>query len=131
LWRAKKIFSAAASATAVVSDPPLPSVVDLQALRHPLKARDHRHLAFAQRLEDAPRVDVLDARPRVLSAGAHPGLQARKRYRRHAHALEAHRDQRRCDRLAVCDEHVELTRGRLGVDALRESDHAIRRVAHR
>src|SRR5207245_10205317 len=35
------------------------------------------------------------------------------------------------DGLAVGDEHVELARGRLGVDALGQRDQTIRRVAHR
>src|SRR5207302_8603835 len=48
-----------------------------------------------------------------------------------AHALEAHRDQRRGDRLAVGDEHVELSRGWLGVHALGERDETVGRVAHR
>src|SRR5487761_197876 len=67
----------------------------------------------------------------MLGARTHPSLQSRQRYRGHTHALEAHRHQRRRDRLAIRHEHVQLARGWLGVDALGQRDHAIGGVAHR
>src|ERR1700730_8754008 len=67
----------------------------------------------------------------MMCACSHTGLQARKRDGRHAHALQAHRDEWRRDRLAVGHEHVELTRGWVGVDTLRKRDQAVRGVSHR
>src|SRR5438093_7104592 len=96
-----------------------------------LEAGDHRHLLSLQSLEDAVGLDVADAGPRVMPARSDAGLRARQRHRRHAHALQAHRDQRRGDRLAIGDEHVELARGRFRVDALRKRDQTVGRVTHR
>ncbi len=67
----------------------------------------------------------------MVRAGPHSGLQTRERYGGHAHAFEAHRDQRSGDRLAVGDEHVELAWRRFGIHALRERDEAIGGVSHR
>ena len=55
--------------------PSAPEGRDLEVLSHPLETRHHRHLAFAQRFEDAIGPDVVDARARVMGAGSHAGLQ--------------------------------------------------------
>ena len=104
---------------------------DLEVGGDALEAGDHGDLAVAQRLEDALRLDVLDPRPGVLRARANAGLQARERDRRNSHALQAHRNQRCGDRLAVRHQHVELAGRRLRVDALCQRDQAVRGVTHR
>ncbi len=86
---------------------------------------------LAQCIEDAVGLDVADPRARVMLARADAGLGAGQRDGGHAHALQTHRDERSGDRLPVGDEHVELTRRGIGVDALGERDQAVGRVAHR
>src|SRR2546421_275280 len=103
----------------------------LERPRHSLKARDDRALLIAKGLQDAVGLDVTDARRGVMLARADACLRSGQRHRRHAHPLQAHRDQGRGDGLAVGDEHVELAPRRLGVDALSQRYQPIRGVAHR
>src|SRR5438067_8735535 len=66
-----------------------------------------------------------------MLARANAGLGTGQGDRGHTQALEAHGHQGSGDRRSVGDEHVELTRGWLGIDALGQRDEAVGRVAHR
>ena len=103
----------------------------LELLGHALETCDDSDLALFKRLQDAIRPNVMNARTRVMRARANTGLQPRKRHGGHTHALQAHRNQRSGDRFSVGDEHVELARRRLGVDAFGKRDQPVSGVTHR
>ena len=107
----------AASATAVVSLPPRPSVV-MSALVSSsgrrrrrgaaLEAGDDHDLALVELAPDAGRLDARDPGLAVAAVGRDPGLRAAQADRRDAERVERHRDERRALVLAGREEHVEL-----------------------
>ena len=114
--------SAAASATAVVSEPPRPSVVmSLVSWETPWKPAT---------IAIAPSSSALWIRPGVMSmiralpcarVGDHARLRAGERPRLVAQVGDRHREQRHRDPLAGGEQHVQLTRRRQRADLLARS----------
>ena len=127
--------SRAASATAVVSVPPRPSVVisssPIACGAEPLEAGDDDDLAVLELLVDAARLDVRDARLAVAAVGGDARLRAGEADRRNAERVQRHRDERGALVLAGGEQHVELAQVGLLGDGRGESHELVGRVAHR
>src|SRR5262249_45075471 len=76
------------------------------------------------------RTDLFDPRLRMMVARADACLGSGERDRGQALVLEAHRHQGRGDRLAVGDEHVQLSWRRIAADPPGELDKTVGRLAH-
>ena len=98
-------------ATAVVSEPPRPSVVTLRGvLRDALEAGDQHDLVLLERRPDAVGAHVEDPRLGVRVVGDDPRLRAGQRDRPVAEVVDRHRAQRARDPLAGGQQHVHLAR---------------------
>ena len=105
----------------MVSEPPRPSVVTSSELvRHALEARDQHDLAAVERLADAVRLDLEDARLGVGAVGHDPRLRAGQRDRLVAEVVDHHRGERAGDALAGREQHVHLARVGARGDLVRE-----------
>ncbi len=124
--------SAAASATAVVSEPPRPRVVtSCVDVETPWKPGDEHDPVLGECLADPAGPHLDDLRLRVGPVGDDPGLRARERDGLVAEIVNRHRAERVRDPLAGRDEHVVLAWMRRGGDLVREPDQLVRRLAHR
>jgi hypothetical protein len=83
-----------------------------------------------ERLGDAPRRHVDDARLAVHRVGDDAGLAAGERARRQPERLDRHRQQRHGDALAGGEQHVQLAAGRQRGHLLREVEELVRGVSH-
>ena len=113
IWQ-RSARRAAASATAVVSLPPRPSVVISWSMADvalwPWKPGDDDDLAALELGADAARLDAGDAGPAVRAVGGDAGLRAGQADGRDAERVEGHRDEGRALVLAGREQHVELAR---------------------
>ena len=141
----------AASATAVVSEPPRPRVVISaawiraglllsarrrsavvgRALAHALEAGHDHDPARRELGADAARVDVGDPGAAIAAVGGDAGLRAGQRDCRDAERVQRHRHQGRALVLARREEHVHLARVRFVGDRGGERDQLVGGVAHR
>ena len=109
---------AAAKATAVVSEPPRPSVViSLVVPAHALEAGHDRDVALVQRRADPVRVDVDDPGLAVDAVGDHAGLGAGEGLGGGAELVDGHGQQGHGDAFAGGEQHVHFA-GRGGVGHL-------------
>ena len=124
-------MSAAASAMAVRSEPPRPSVVISPAGGLPLESGDDDHVAGIEQAVRFLGRDVLDLRFGVDAVGDDARLGAGQRHRRHADGLQRHGGQRDGRLLAGREEHVHLALGRRRGDLPGQRDEAVGDAAHR
>ena len=106
----RSALSAAASATALVSEPPRPSVEMRSLGRDALEAGDHRDLALLQARAHLLAGDVVDARRAVRVVGDDRDLPALPGARLDAHRLQHDRQQPGGDLLAGGDHGVVFAR---------------------
>ena len=106
----RSAFSAAASATAEVSDPPRPSVVMRLSGADALEAGDHGDLARLHAADQLGALDVGDARLAVRVVGADRDLPALPGARLDADLLQRDRQQAGGDLLAGRDHGVVFAR---------------------
>ena len=134
IWQ-RSAPSRAASATAVVSEPPRPRVVVSALLgvgtALALEAGHDDHLAGVELLVDAGRIHGGDPGLAVAAVGRDAGLGAGQADRRDAERVEGHRQERGALVLAGREEHVELARVRLVGDRGGQGEELVGRVAHR
>ncbi len=101
----------AASATAVVSEPPLPSVVtSLDVGIDALESGDDHDLALLQGLEDTLAGDSGDPSASVRRIGEDPRLGPGETDRGDAPVVQGHRQERHRDALPCGQQHVHLPR---------------------
>jgi hypothetical protein len=100
-------LSAAATATALVSEPPRPSVV-MRPGRHALEAGDHRDLALGHAGQDRFAVDALDSRLGMGIVGVDRQLPAQPRTAFRAHRLKRQRQEAAGHLLTAGHHHVIL-----------------------
>ena len=106
----RSAFSAAASATAEVSEPPRPSVVMRLSGPDALEARDHRDLALAHAADELARLDIGDARLAVHAVGADRDLPAEPGARIDPERLQRQRHQPGGHLLAGRDDDIVFAR---------------------
>ena len=103
-------------ATALVSLPPRPRVVDVVVPVHPLEAGDNDDPPFIQFPFNPLGVDLLNPGAGVVGVGIEAGLMAIERNDRIAHRFNRHRHQRSGNLLAGRQEHIHLPLAGAGVD---------------
>ena len=119
-------------ATAVVSDPPRPSVVtSLVDVETPWKPATSTMWSSSRARPDALGAHVEDARLGVRGVGDDPGLRAGERDRAVAEVVDGHRTQRTGDALAGGEQHVHLARIRRRGDFRGHGDQLIGGLAAR
>ena len=96
-----------------------------------LESGDDHDRALVERLAQAHRGDLDDARGAVPGIRDHAGLAAGVRPGLDAHALDRHRQQRHRDALAGGEQHVELAGVGDRGDLVREVEQLVGGVAHR
>ena len=121
---------AAASATAVVSDPPRPRVVTSREVETPLEPGHDHHVPLAQGVADPPGSHVEDARLAVQGVGDDPRLRPGERLGRHPQVGDGHGQQRHGDALPRRQQHVHLPRRRVGGDPPGQRDQVVGAVPH-
>ena len=114
-------------ATAVVSEPPRPSVVMFMvSFENPWKPATIAMLPSRDRVLDAAGRDVDDAGLAVHRRGEHAGLRAGERLGLVAQRVDGHRQQRHRDALAGGEQHVELAPARARARSARRGRSARR-----
>src|SRR6058998_2558732 len=126
----RSAFSAAASSTAVKSEPPRPSVVT-GALIDALKAGHDRHDALGQGLPDPLRRDPRDSRLGVPAVGDDADLPTRVGSRLDPAPSQVHGQQGDRDPLAGRQQHVHLALIGRGSDVVRQPHEPVCLAAHR
>jgi hypothetical protein len=124
-------LSAAASATALVSEPPRPERRDAARVVDALESGDDGDRAVGEAARELLVHDPADARAHVGAVGLDPDLMAHERPAADAHALEHDRGERAGDLLAGRDERVHLALARRRRRALAERDQPVRLARHR
>ena len=96
-----------------------------------MEARDDRHLALLEGLEDATRADVHDPRLAMRRVSDDPRLRGSERNRAPAEIHDRHREESDRDALSGGQEHVQLARRRNTRDLGGKPEQLVGRVAHR
>ena len=104
---------------------------DVEVVRGALEAGDDHGPPGRKLTLDPRRLDACDARAPEDGVRADPGLHAAEADRVAPQLVQRHREQRRGDRLAGGEEHVQLARARVARDLVRQRDQPVGRVAHR
>ena len=124
--------SSAASATAVVSEPPRPSVVtSMRITRDALEPGDQDDPVLIERSADPVRAHLEDPGLRVGRVGDDAGLRAGQGHSVVAHVVDRHRAERAGDALADREQHVHLALVRAIRDLVRHLDQVVRRLSAR